>query len=382
MNQEQITTVLKAHKDFFNSGATLNVQNRIAVLKKLYDCIQMHTDSITKALQSDLNKSAYEAYITEIGIVLSDITYYIRHTKKWAKPHIAPISFSTFPAISKVYPQPLGTVLVMSPWNYPLQLALSPLVASIAAGNTVILKLSEYSNAVNSVIEDIVNHVFPKEYVSVFYGDALQSQDLLHEQYDFIFFTGSPFVGRIVMENASRYLTPICLELGGKSPCIIDKTANIALCARRIIWGKILNAGQTCVAPDYVLVEDSIKEDLIAALKKEIILQCTEQPLENPSYPHIINRKNFNRILSMAPSAQADASKLCIAPFIADLGNINAGSANTHPLMQEEIFGPILPIITYTDFEEAKNFINSRPSPLALYLFSADKALQQRAICI
>ena len=378
--QEDIRTVLQSQREFFASGQTLPVAWRIEQLKKLYDSIKKYENDIYSALNADLLKNPFDSYATEIGIVLSEISYALRNVKKWGKIRKISSKFFMYPSKSKVFPEPFGTVLVMSPWNYPFQLSLTPLVSAIAAGNTVVLKTSEFSKATNQVIRQILSECFESNYVTVIEGGSVVNQLLLHEKFNFIFFTGSQTVGKIVMESAAKFLTPVCLELGGKSPCIVEESANIPAAARRIVWGKLLNAGQTCVAPDYVLVHESKKDEFLAAVHDEITRQFGENPLQNEEYGKIINKKHFNRLISIAPEAQNDLEAEKIAPTILDLGPLGGEKASRHPSMQEEIFGPIMPVLTYENLEDVILYVNSRPTPLALYLFATEKTVCESVI--
>ena len=378
--KNRIRSLVKSQKDYFRTGETKNIKHRKQALKSLYSVIKHHESEILEALKTDLGKSEFESFTTELGLVLHEITYQKKNLKKWSKIRKAKCNFISYPAKAKIIPEPFGTTLIMSPWNYPFLLSLQPLVTAIAAGNTAILKTSEYSPATSAILETIIQESFDPSFVALVKGGFLANQLLLNESFDFIFFTGSPTVGKVVMETAAKNLTPVCLELGGKSPCIIDESARLPIAARRIVWGKLLNAGQTCVAPDYILVHESLKKDLLSQLSDEIALQYGDNPIENPEYPKIINSKHFCRIYSLAPTAQVDTATNKIAPTILDLGDIHSEQALTHPCMREEIFGPIFPVISYTDLEDVIDFVYSRPSPLALYLFSQDKAVQKKIL--
>lgn len=378
--QEELKSLVQGQRDFFSQGTSLSPEWRISQLKKLYDSIKRHEEDIYTALHDDLLKSPFESYSSEIGLVLSEITNQIKHLKKWSKVKKVSGGLVNFPAKGRIYPMPRGTVLIISPWNYPVLLSLCPLVDAVAAGNTVVLKTSEYCTATSGILSLIISEAFENYHVTMVEGGYQQNQALLHIQFDFIFFTGSQNVGKIVMESAAKFLTPICLELGGKSPCIVQSDAVIQEAARRIVWGKLLNAGQTCVAPDYLLVEESVKEDLLTAIREEIKKQYGDNPLENEDFPKIINKKHFNRLISIAPEAVNNMEKNKVAPTIIDLGSIDSGKANRHPCMQEEIFGPLLPVISYENLDQAISFIQSRPSPLALYIFSESKENVSRVI--
>lgn len=378
--KQELHRLIESQREYFSSGITLPVSWRKAQLKKLYASIKKHEADIFQALKNDLNKSEYEAFTTESGFILREISHHLKCIKKWSRTKKIRGDEAYKPAKYNVITEPFGITLIASPWNYPFLLSFQPLISALAAGNTAIIKTSEYSPASNKVIEQIVSETFPSEYVSVVQGGYIQNQLLLHEKFDFIFFTGSSRVGKSVMEAAAKTLTPVCLELGGKCPCIVEEDAPVAVTARRIVWGKFLNAGQTCVAPDYILVHESKKQALIKALEDEVFIQYGENPLTNEDYPKIINSKHFSRLFSMAPDASADPASNKIAPTILDLGSIDSSNATTHPSMKEEIFGPILPVITYTELDEALDFIRRLPVPLSLYLFTRNKLTQKRIV--
>ena len=354
--------ILEKQKDFFRSGKTLDIAFRVEYLKKLKQTIKDYEELIFDALFKDLGKSRTESYMCEIGLVLDEISYMIKNIKKFAKEQIVPTPMTNFPSKSKIKLVPRGNVLIMSPWNYPFLLAIEPLVDAISAGNTVVLKPSAYSPATSDVVFKIINNIFPEEYVKVVRGGRKENEALLSYKYDYIFFTGSQNVGKEVLRKSAENLTPVTLELGGKSPCIIDKTANIPLTAKRIVFGKFLNCGQTCVAPDYLLCHENVKDDLIAEIKKQIIKQFGENPLVNKTYGKIINEKHFNRVKDLI-----DENTLKIEPTVMD--NVSWDDL----IMQEEIFGPILPILTFKSADYIIEKIENRPHPLALYVFSQDK---------
>lgn len=372
--------MLAKQKTFFNSGITCSVQWRKSRLKALYAAIVNYQEKLFDALKSDLNKSPTEAFSTEIGLVLEEISFALKHISKWSKPKSVPSALLNFPSRSKIYREPYGVVLILSPWNYPIQLALMPLVGAIAAGNCAVIKPSEESPASSKLLAEIIKSCFEPEFVNVVLGDKTASESLLKEKFDYIFFTGSPTVGKIVMKAAAENLVPVTLELGGKSPCIVDETVDIQVSARRIVWGKCINAGQTCVAPDYLLVHKSVKEKLLAAMEKEICAFYTDSPENNSDYPRIINKRHFLRLCEyfndgkIICGARANQQTLQIAPTILDDVNIEA------PVMQEEIFGPVLPVITFEKIDDVIKFVSDRPRPLALYFFSSDKKLQRRIL--
>ncbi len=365
--------ILEKQKDFFRSGKTLDIAFRVEYLKKLKQTIKDYEELIFDALFKDLGKSRTESYMCEIGLVLDEISYMIKNIKKFAKEQIVPTPMTNFPSKSKIKLVPRGNVLIMSPWNYPFLLAIEPLVDAISAGNTVVLKPSAYSPATSDVVFKIINNIFPEEYVKVVRGGRKENEALLSYKYDYIFFTGSQNVGKEVLRKSAENLTPVTLELGGKSPCIIDKTANIPLTAKRIVFGKFLNCGQTCVAPDYLLCHENVKDDLIAEIKKQIIKQFGENPLVNETYGKIINEKHFNRVKDLIDENKVivggkyDENTLKIEPAVMD--NVSWDDL----IMQEEIFGPILPILTFKSADYIIEKIENRPHPLALYVFSQDK---------
>lgn len=377
MTQQEIHEIIEKQRTYFYSGATLEVSFRLQMLEALKNSILRHEQEIHQALYEDLGKSSSESYMCEVGMTLSEISYMQKHLPKLARTKKVPTPIAQFPSKSFQTPSPYGVVLIMSPWNYPFLLTLEPLVDAIAAGNTAILKPSAYSPATAQILQTIVQECFSEKYVTLITGGREENSFLLNEHFDYIFFTGSQHVGKEVMKAASAHLTPVTLELGGKSPCIVDATANIKLAAKRIVFGKYLNCGQTCVAPDYILCDPTIHDKLVKELQKQIKKQFTQYPLTNKNYGKIINEKHFQRILALMDSEKiiygghSDQSALKIEPTILDQVSW------TDPVMQEEIFGPILPILTYSSLEDAILKIQSRPHPLALYLFSSDKQTQQ-----
>ena len=368
-----IDEILKKQKSFFESGATIPVKFRIEMLKKLYQTVKKYEKEITEALTKDLGKSKFEGFMCEAGFVLTEISYMIKHTKKFAKRKRVRTPLAQFASSSYKKATPYGNVLIMSPWNYPFLLTIDPLATAIAAGNTVILKPSAYSPATSKIIEKIIKECYLEEYVAVVTGGRKENAELLHKKFDFIFFTGSQNVGKEVLRCAAENLTPAVLELGGKSPCIVDSTAKIKLAAKRIVFGKYLNCGQTCVAPDFVLCEKSVKDDFVAEIAKQIELQYGKEPLKNPDYGKIVNEKHFERLLGLIDEnktiigGNANKDTLQITPTVMD--NVMFDDA----VMQEEIFGPIMPIITFEKFDDIFGILKDKQKPLALYLFSQDK---------
>jgi len=373
MNETEIKQIVNLQRDFFYSGATLDINFRRNALKKLKTCIIKYKNEISAAIRNDLGKSDFESYMCETGLVLSEISYMLKHIQSFAKEKRVHTPLAQFHSRSYKKPSPYGVVLIMSPWNYPFLLTLEPLVDAIAAGNTSILKPSAYSPYTGQMIQKIITECFENNYVTVIAGGRAENTCLLNQHFDYIFFTGSQSVGKEVMKQAAAGLTPVTLELGGKSPCIVEKSANIKLTAKRIVFGKFLNCGQTCVAPDYIYCDASVKDRLLSEIKKQIRLQFGSNPLANENYGKIINEKHFNRILSLivqekiAHGGNADPAALRIEPTVLD--SVTFGDA----VMQEEIFGPVLPILTYDSLDDAIQTINSMASPLALYLFTSDK---------
>lgn len=365
--------MLHAQRAYFGRGECKNVEFRIRQLKNLHQWICEHEQEIMDALYQDLNKSPFEAYATEIGIVKEEIKYTLKHIRKWAVPKRVRTPITQFPSKSFIYPEPYGVVLIMSPWNYPFQLTIAPLVGAICAGNCAVVKPSAYSPNTTRLMAGMIRELFPAEYISVVEGGREANQALLDEKFDYIFFTGSVNVGKYVMEKASAYLTPVSLELGGKSPCIVDETADLKLAARRIVWGKFLNCGQTCVAPDYILVQKTVKDKLVKQINKAIQKMYGKNVLANEEYPKMINEKHFDRVLGLMKGAhvvsggESDRMSLKIAPAVLDQVTWES------PVMQEEIFGPLLPVLTFYDIKEVVHMVNARPRPLALYYFTKDK---------
>lgn len=373
MNTQSIQTILERQKAFFRSGDTLSVSFRIAMLKKLRASIKQHEKDIAAALNEDLGKSDYEGFICEIGLVLSEISYMIRHVRGFSAERRVHTPLAQFASRSYQKPTPYGNVLIMSPWNYPFLLTIDPLADAIAAGNTAIVKPSAYSPATSRVIRTVVEECFPPEYVAVVTGGREENAALLEQKFDLFFFTGSQAVGREVLRHTAQTLTPAVLELGGKSPCIVDGTAKIELAAKRIVFGKYLNCGQTCVAPDYILCHSSVKDKLVAQLCCQIRTQYGDHPLKNPDYGRIINEKHFARLCGLIDPEKtvlggtSDPETLQIVPTV--MTNVSWDD----PVMAEEIFGPVLPVLTFDDFEQVYSLLADRPKPLALYLFSEDK---------
>ena len=373
MTNTEIRSLLEKQRAFYRSGVTIPVKFRIEQLKKLYAAVQKYRDEINDALQSDLGKSHYEGFMCESGLVLTEISYMIRHTGKFAKRKTVSTPLPQFHSHSFRQPVPYGNVLIMSPWNYPFLLTMDPLADAIAAGNTAIVKPSAYSPATSRMVEKIIGECFAPEYVAVVTGGRAENTALLDQKFDFVFFTGSQAVGREVLRHTAEHLIPAVLELGGTSPCIVEKSANIPLAAKRIVFGKYLNCGQTCVAPDYILCESSVKDAFVKAVREEIRKQYGENPLENGDYGKIINAKHFERLGGLIDpdkvvvGGECDPSACRIAPTVMD--NVTFDDA----VMGEEIFGPIMPILTYDNSDGLVEELKTRDKPLALYLFSNNK---------
>ncbi len=372
-----IQALVTAQRAYFSTGATLPLSTRKAALQRLREAIQRREGDICDALRSDLNKSPTESYMCEIGMTLSELRFVERHLDGWARDrrHLTPLA--QFPAKSLTVSEPYGVVLIMSPWNYPFLLTMEPLIGAIAAGNCCVVKPSAYSPAVSAVIRDILSDCFPPELVSVVEGGRAENQALLDQKFDYIFFTGGVAVGREVMSKAARHLTPVTLELGGKSPCIVDRTARLDLAARRLVFGKLLNCGQTCVAPDYLLIDRSVKDEFLACVKKWMTGMYGGSGPDGPGRVRMVNRKHFDRVMGLIdPSkvvfgGQGDPDTLTIQPTILD--NVSPED----PVMEEEIFGPVLPVLPFDEIQQALSFVNARPHPLALYLFSQDRHTQE-----
>ena len=373
MDQDQITELCRCQREFFAAGATLDPDFRRQALGRLYDALEKSQDLLSQALYEDLGKPAQESYFCEIGLCLSEIRYLSRHVGAFAREKTVPTPLSQFRGRSFRKWSPYGLCLIMSPWNYPVLLTLEPLAAALAAGNTAIVKPSAYAPATAQALKTLVGSVFPREHAAVVLGGRQENACLLEERFDHIFFTGSRAVGQLVLQKAARHLTPVTLELGGKSPCIVHQSADLSLAARRIVFGKLLNCGQTCVAPDYILCHSSVKGELVEQLIRQIRLQYGPDPLHSDAWGRMVSRKHFDRVVSLIDREKtvfgggSDPDRLKIEPTLLD------GVGWEDPVMGEEIFGPVLPIMTYEDLEEVIRTVNSRPSPLALYLFARDR---------
>jgi len=373
-----VAQLLQAQRRFFATGQTRSLGFRLAQLKQLRGAVLKYQEDIVQAAVKDLGRPEFEGYV-EVGII-GELDYIIKQLPKWVKPRKARLSLSQLPGAAWLQPEPLGSVLIIGPWNYPFQLIMSPLMGAMAAGNCAVLKPSELAPATSQVLAKLVQETFDPTYVALVEGGVETAQELLAEPFDHILFTGGGRVGKIVMQAAAEHLTPVTLELGGKSPCIVDAETNVEVTAKRIVWGKFLNAGQTCIAPDYLLVHEDIKADLVDALVSTIRASYGENAAQSPDFSRIVNERQVDRLVGLLGAGNIliggdyDRSNRYIAPTLID--NISWDD----PIMQEEIFGPILPILTYRRLEDAIQAINRRPKPLALYLFSHNKQHQQAVL--
>ncbi|MDK8183963.1 aldehyde dehydrogenase [Paenibacillus sp. UMB4589-SE434] len=380
MSREQINQLIQAQKQYFAEGHTRDITKRQQALYTLIDAIQQHEAAIVQALQLDLRKSETEAYVTEIGFTLAEARHLAKRLTRWAKPRKVKTALTHIGSRGMVVPEPYGTALIIAPWNYPFQLALAPLIGAIAAGNTAVLKPSEWTPHTSAVLSTIIRDSFDPRYVAVVEGAVETSQTLLELPFDYIFFTGSVGVGKKVMEAAAKRLIPITLELGGKSPCIVHQDADIQLAARRIAFGKWTNAGQTCVAPDYIYVHHTRREALVQALHEAVVSFYGQKPLESNLYPSIVSNKHLARLTtfldegSIAWGGHVDADNRRMEPTV--LTDVDW----TMKVMEEEIFGPLLPVLTYEHLDEVIHAVRARPKPLALYLFTSEREVQHSII--
>jgi len=375
--QAAVVAMVNAQREYFKSQATKSLKFRIDVLNKFRSVILKYETRIAEALWLDLHKSPEEAYLTETSIVLQEIGNHLKHLKNWASPKSVPTPLPLLPSSSRIHYEPLGNALVIAPWNYPFQLLLNPLVGAISSGCTAILKPSPYTPHISRVMEELVTEIFDPAYVAIVQGDRTVNQLLLEQRFDVIFFTGSPSLGKIVMQAASKYLTPVVLELGGKSPCIVDKDANLDLAAKRIAWGKCINAGQTCIAPDYLFVHRSVKEELLKKIAAAIGNLYGEKIRGSRYYPRIVNDQAVTRLQKLMQhgkivyGGEVIAAEKFIAPTVIDEVQPD------FPIMQEEIFGPLLPVMTFNELSEAIDFINSHEKPLAFYYFGSNRKARE-----
>ena len=370
--KEYISTTRSKQQAYFRSGATLALPFRKQMLRKLSDAMHQYEKPLAEALWTDLHKSYEEAYLTELSIVYGEIRNHLKHMRRWARPERKCSPIAIMPATSKVIKEPLGNTLIIAPWNYPVQLLLNPLVGAISAGCTAMLKPSPYVPHVSAVLTEMIRATFPEEYIAIVEGNRQVNQMLLAERWDLIFFTGSPSLGKMVMEAASKHLTPVVLELGGKSPCIIDKSADLKVAARRVAWGKALNAGQTCIAPDYLMIHEDVKDKFLKLLVKEWKHLLTKDPQKAKHFVRIVSDKALERLIGYMDNGtiyhggKYDKETRYLSPTI--LTNVSEDA----PVMQEEIFGPIFPVLTFKEIDEVITFVTDREKPLALYYFGTN----------
>lgn len=376
---ENYSLLVHKQKLFFREGKTKNPAFRLDALQKLRNAIKTNEKELMKALRTDLNKSEFDAYSSEIGVILEEISFIQSRLRSWVKPKKAKTPLTHFGSKSFIISEPYGVTLIISPWNYPFQLAVAPLIGAIAAGNCAVIKPSELAPKTSEILGKMITEIFPDDYISVVQGDVEASKALLKENFDYLFFTGSVPVGKMIMEAAAKQLTPVTLELGGKSPCIVHHDANLKLAAKRIAWGKFMNAGQTCIAPDYLYLHTSIKEKFLHYLK-DAVAELYGEPLKNPDFTRIVSERHFNRLDSFLDNGdilmggKSDAEKLLIEPTV--LTNITWED----PVMQDEIFGPILPVLEYDEIVDVIEGIHHHPKPLSLYLFTGNETIQQQVL--
>lgn len=369
--------LVEQQRTYFRSGATLSYAARMNALRRLEWAINKYEKEVIRALYKDLHKSKQESYMTEIGMAKAELKYCMKHLANWMRKEHVKSTLANFPSKTFTVAEPYGVALIMAPWNYPFLLCIDPLINAIAAGNCVVLKPSAYAGETSEVLANMIASCYPKEYITVVQGGRKENAALLEQRFDYIFFTGSVEVGKLVLEKAAKHVTPVTLELGGKSPCIVDKTANIKMAAKRIAFGKIINSGQTCVAPDYLIVHEDVKDELLDAIKRVWKEMLGTKPLENPNYPRMINAKHYDRVMNLLKNelvvtgGYGNSESLQIAPTILDEVTLQS------PIMKEEIFGPILPVLVFHTKEEMQDIIRSFEKPLALYLFTTDKAMEK-----
>ncbi|MDC7240944.1 MAG: aldehyde dehydrogenase [Spirochaetales bacterium] len=374
---EDIAELCRRQKEYFAAHSTRDYNFRVRQLKKLRDVIIKYDPAIKDALRKDLHKSPEEVYLTEISIVLQELNYHIRHLKKWMRTEKVKTPVHLWPSKSRIVSEPLGSSLIIAPWNYPFQLLINPLVGALSAGCTAVLKPSPYVPNISGLMEKMIAEAFPPELVTLVQGGRDVNSALLEQPFDIIFFTGSPDLGRLVMHAAADKLIPVVLELGGKSPCIVDRDADITIAARRIAWGKTVNAGQTCIAPDYLFVHKDVKDELIAGIRDNINSMYGKDTRSSDHFPRIVNEKAFTRLEklmdhgSIFSGGERDREARYIAPTIID------GVKPEYPIMGEEIFGPLLPVMTFSKLREVEDYVNSREKPLALYFFGDEKKGRQ-----
>ncbi len=380
MGMENYENLVKQQRTFFRTGKTKDIQFRVDSLNTLQNAINQHKEELLAALRKDLNKSEAEGYSTEIKLVLEEIRFSLENLASWVQPKVVDTPAFIAGASSVIYPEPYGVALIIAPWNYPFQLAIAPLIGAMVAGNCAVLKPSEFTPTTSKVLAKLVKENFPEHYIAVIEGEVETSTALLKEKFDYIFFTGSTAVGKVVMEAAAKHLTPLTLELGGKSPCIVHSDADLKSAAKRIARGKFLNAGQTCVAPDYVLIQRKVKDQFLSELKDAIHALYGEDISQNPDFPKVVNEKQFNRLSTFLNDGtlyfggRSDASRLFIEPTVLDQ------ITWADPVMKDEIFGPILPVIVYDELTDIIDEITQRPKPLALYIFSESTEIQDQIL--
>lgn len=377
---ETVERLLSNHKNYFAKGETKDIDFRLQQLATLKKAVQQYEQELMDALKKDMGKSIFEAYGSEVGYIYDSIGFFLKNLKNWAKVKKVKTPLVHAGSKSLIYSQPYGTVLIVGPFNYPVQLVLEPLIGAIAAGNCAVIKPSEFTPNVSKVLVKMIGEYFDEEYISIVEGAKEETSALIHAPFDYIFFTGSVEVGKIVMQAAAKRLVPVTLELGGKSPCIVHKDANVEVAAQRIAWGKFMNAGQTCVAPDYILVHESVREKLVSALKKTLQDFYGEDPEQSNDYGRVVNARQFDRLVSLVDhekvvtGGNGNRETLYMEPTVMD------GVAWEDSVMQEEIFGPILPVLSFNELEDAMKQINDRPKPLALYVFTENKEVEELVI--
>lgn len=376
---DAIAEIVERQRAFFATGTTIDVDYRVAALRRLREVVCRREADIEEAVRADLGKSAFESYMCEVGLTLAELSYQLKHVRRWAKPHrVVPSDLANFPSSYRRVPEPYGVALVMSPWNYPFMLTVEPLIGAVAAGNCCVVKPSAYSPATSRIVAEIVAEAFERGHVDAVLGGRAENAELLEQRFDYVFFTGSVAVGKLVMEKASRWPTPVSLELGGKSPCVVAADADLDVAAARIAFGKYLNCGQTCVAPDYVLADERIAGELVEKLKTQIAAMYGEDAFANPDWGRMVNAKHFDRVMGLIDPAKVAYGGRGRRETLQIEPTVMCGVTGDDAAMGEEIFGPVLPVLTYRTTEEAEGFIKAREKPLALYLFTRDKALEER----
>lgn len=373
-----IQGIVERQRAFFATGTTIDVGYRLDALRRLQAAVRRREADIEEAVRADLGKSAFESYMCEVGLTLSELSYQLKHAARWARPRRVRSDLANFPSTYRIVPEPYGVALVMSPWNYPFMLTVEPLAGAVAAGNCCVVKPSAYSPATSQVVAELVDEVFERGHVDAVLGGRAENAELLEQRFDCIFFTGSVAVGRLVMEKAARWLTPVTLELGGKSPCVVAADANLDVAAARIAFGKYLNCGQTCVAPDYLLADERVADDLVARLKAQIPKMYGEDAFANPDWGRMVNERHFDRVTGLIDPAKVVYGGRSRRATLQIEPTVMVGVTADDAVMGEEIFGPVLPVLTYRTLDEAERFIKAREKPLALYLFTRDRAVEDR----